>query len=87
MVDKDPKPELLPGPDGPTAPPHREITCPDCGATFETRIDLLRETEDLSEMTTRTDYWCPECGAHLGTTTDYHGPVPVEIGPGIYELQ
>lgn len=72
---------------GPTPPDLTDIQCVTCGETYAKRSDLYSEREEMGGMTDRTDYWCPACGEHLGTRTQYHGPVPVEIGPGMFELQ
>ena len=66
-------------------PTHRR-NCQNCKA--ETRLsERLSDREQIDKYTDRIDYWCPICDEYIGTKVDYCGPVPVEIGPGVYELQ
>ena len=78
------KPELKKGQNGKPETP--ENKCENCGAEYSiTEWDM--EREEIAKHTDRKDYWCPDCGAHIGTKIDYYGPVPVQIGPNTYEMQ
>lgn len=61
--------------------PSPKRPCPECG---DDRPFHERETEreEIDSYADRIDYWCPECGTHVGTKTSYCGPEPVRTHNG-----
>lgn len=80
---KEEKPELTPGPLNHPQPGDK---CSNCGIEHPT-TKWETEKEKIAKHSYRVDYWCTNCGSHEGIRIHYDGPVPVQIGPGRYELQ
>lgn len=70
---KEDKPDL---PEHGESLPSADRDCPDCGASHSRR-DRPSEREQFSKYQYRTDYWCLDCDAYVGTKLSYEGPEPV----------
>jgi predicted RNA-binding Zn-ribbon protein involved in translation (DUF1610 family) len=73
------KPDL---PDDPRKPlPDHDRPCPECGAEHSIS-EMESERESVSRKNDRIDYWCPDCGTHIGVKFEYTGPTPVPTHNG-----